>query len=1231
MSRTDPHTIGLTPAARQAEAFGDLRARLAAQERNGGGGGGGGGAVSGSVVTGTVPGSLASNTAGTPQWAGIGVGITGPSDGISINAATGNDAKLELYENSTLKGAMKYQPSYAPAGAVQFTIQDQTNFWVFQGFGNWDASSQTYASNRVICNPSGFVNGAVGDRGIAGTPAGSPQCDWITVDSANTGNTATFTVTGATNATPIVITTSTTHTFANGARVFINGVGGNTAANGQRTVSNVTATTFELAGVAGNGAYTSGGFVWADFTTWAAYSCGTDFNVRGSFHAFKLGNITASEIEGSYGTANVAIAKTGAGGNWRVTHATSTFTNLTTGDTFQIYQSGVTGLDGNWVVTKISTSVFDLDSSSGVADPATGPYDCTARRSAYHEVTPLQGWVINDSLGALTKAAELPVIINNSKQGRCSASEFATIEYNTYQSYNSDAMFGSGSVWKNYGSTIGVFTAQTESGFGEVGTGVLVRSVGSANIRRPFVYQDSGVDLTTIDNLGRIGIGTFARSDQSTHTTGLPASLTIAPSAAPVNIAEGMQLGTTPDPVRIYRCGPSAVRFDTTAGAAAKIGVGTTNYPSSGGASMSSVWLDAGRIDVAATTAAVFRAFNSVGTVNEKPFFQIEVSSGSLGWGAGGTANPDTFLWRQAAIALRSNAEWWLSGPVGIGVPYSVGPSYGLHVSHTGVTVDEQVVMLHQTGATDAVSGFRPFWFQTEYRNTAAGSSWSDLGLTSTTYLGGSTGSVAAGGTLHAGTFSAFITGSNDDSNEVAAIQAKVTDVSCDSSGAVVAGTDSTNLWLIDGHVFGPLPGTANPTGMMVGFSANTVKYQSGALAAADAIASAIHTAPVDGGGTVHDTETSYPMDAGLTITGTSGTHSFAAGGRSTAGFTTGIRIGGNRTPYLQKTGAVTYNDDATYGFGGSHTLLGVPYLLYSHIGLGMEIADYESGIKIWHRWVGSTGPSLSLSWDSAGAASFAAADGIDFAGTVALHAGAANVLHTPDAFGIAQTAVPGTPAGTGFYFGNTGILEQVRVGSTGAFYRVYGSASDTSTAPSFRMRIFSSNVELGWSAVGGASLDTFLVRVGVGQLCVQTSAGNTATLLATTGIHGGASSGAANTGLDTSSGLATRRGDNAGLANGANADVNTAGRSFTKFTGAATTAEVNSLNGGLDGKHLTIYNSTAGPITVRDETAGLGTAANRIRTTTGATRTIAIKGAMNLRYDSGTSFWLEVGGAGVT
>ncbi len=65
-------------------------------------------------------------------------------------------------------------------------------------------------------------------------------------------------VTGATNASPIVIT-SPSHGLTTGERVNISGVTGNTAANGDWTITVIDASSFSLNGSTGNGDYISGG------------------------------------------------------------------------------------------------------------------------------------------------------------------------------------------------------------------------------------------------------------------------------------------------------------------------------------------------------------------------------------------------------------------------------------------------------------------------------------------------------------------------------------------------------------------------------------------------------------------------------------------------------------------------------------------------------------------------------------------------------------------------------------------------------------------------------------------------------------------------------------------------------------------------------------------------------------------------------------------------------------
>jgi hypothetical protein len=68
-------------------------------------------------------------------------------------------------------------------------------------------------------------------------------------------------VSGATNASPIEITTTAAHGKSTGDFVFIDGVLGNTGANGYFQITSTSTTTFTLNSSTGTGTYTSGGLV----------------------------------------------------------------------------------------------------------------------------------------------------------------------------------------------------------------------------------------------------------------------------------------------------------------------------------------------------------------------------------------------------------------------------------------------------------------------------------------------------------------------------------------------------------------------------------------------------------------------------------------------------------------------------------------------------------------------------------------------------------------------------------------------------------------------------------------------------------------------------------------------------------------------------------------------------------------------------------------------------------
>ncbi len=113
------------------------------------------------------------------------------------------------------------------------------------------------------------ISNALFEKGREGFLDGT--LDWDTQAFAaalvdlNTADVGIKAITGATNATPIVVT-ATAHGFTNGDLVFIDAVAGNLAANGLWKIANQAANTFELtnpvsaANAVGSAAYTSGGY-----------------------------------------------------------------------------------------------------------------------------------------------------------------------------------------------------------------------------------------------------------------------------------------------------------------------------------------------------------------------------------------------------------------------------------------------------------------------------------------------------------------------------------------------------------------------------------------------------------------------------------------------------------------------------------------------------------------------------------------------------------------------------------------------------------------------------------------------------------------------------------------------------------------------------------------------------------------------------------------------------------
>lgn len=121
--------------------------------------------------------------------------------------------------------------------------QPPSDIYRKDGTGSVNGQMRWRGIERLVVCALGFEfpNGQTGSPRGLGTPE------------------AAKTVSGATNATPIVITTSTAHGYATGDMVRIASVGGNTAANGDWTITVTDTTHFSLQESAGSGAYTSGG------------------------------------------------------------------------------------------------------------------------------------------------------------------------------------------------------------------------------------------------------------------------------------------------------------------------------------------------------------------------------------------------------------------------------------------------------------------------------------------------------------------------------------------------------------------------------------------------------------------------------------------------------------------------------------------------------------------------------------------------------------------------------------------------------------------------------------------------------------------------------------------------------------------------------------------------------------------------------------------------------------
>lgn len=186
-------------------------------------------------------------------WTKIdGAGGTGlPADDVHDLVCDPN-TNARLYLTMDDKGVYRSDNT----GATWTLISDASQVAVFAAGGNNNAELAVSPSGRVYV--AIILNGQAQSIEYTDNPTAATPT-WVAMDLPTTPTGGGATIIGATNASPIVITTAAAHGFTSGSFVEITGVTGNTAANGIFRISSLSTTTFSLNLSTGNGVYAGGG------------------------------------------------------------------------------------------------------------------------------------------------------------------------------------------------------------------------------------------------------------------------------------------------------------------------------------------------------------------------------------------------------------------------------------------------------------------------------------------------------------------------------------------------------------------------------------------------------------------------------------------------------------------------------------------------------------------------------------------------------------------------------------------------------------------------------------------------------------------------------------------------------------------------------------------------------------------------------------------------------------
>jgi hypothetical protein len=191
-------------------------------------------------------------TAHTVRVSGLNLQVANATNASPIQITTTAAHSLTTGDVVTVAGV---GGNTAANGAWFITVIDATNFTLSSSAGNGAYTSGGKVGLRRVYTftETAGLSGRDVASGVAAAFSGDP---WVVAASFR-GNP----IVGATNASPIRITTTNPHYLITGNAVDISGVGGNTAANGAFIITRVSDTEFTLDGSVGSGAYTSGGSI----------------------------------------------------------------------------------------------------------------------------------------------------------------------------------------------------------------------------------------------------------------------------------------------------------------------------------------------------------------------------------------------------------------------------------------------------------------------------------------------------------------------------------------------------------------------------------------------------------------------------------------------------------------------------------------------------------------------------------------------------------------------------------------------------------------------------------------------------------------------------------------------------------------------------------------------------------------------------------------------------------